>query len=326
MDGFTGNDNVIVLAATNRPDVLDPALLRPGRFDRRVVLDLPDLAGREAIMKIHAAGKPFAKVTWDKVAKRTVGFSGADLENMLNEAAIGAARENRKAITEADLEEAATRVKLGPEKKRLQSPREREMTAYHEAGHAVVGHLLSGADPVHRVSIVSRGMALGFTMSRPETDKYQQTESELKDLIAVMQGGRAAEEVIYDERTGGAANDIERATRIARAMVTDFGMSDLGPISMGPMYETSDWGRAYAEPYKVSDVMQGKIDEEVRRLVEEGFKKAVKIIRDNRTKMDGLVRRLLEVETVEQEEFEKIMGVKKAVFANRDELVSPKNV
>ncbi|HLE49644.1 MAG TPA: ATP-dependent zinc metalloprotease FtsH [Patescibacteria group bacterium] len=324
MDGFTGNDNVIVLAATNRPDVLDPALLRPGRFDRRVVLDLPDLAGREAIMKIHSQGKPFAKVTWDKVAKRTVGFSGADLENMLNEAAIGAARENRKAITEADLEEAATRVKLGPEKKRLQSPREREMTAYHEAGHAVVGHLLPGADPVHRVSIVSRGMALGFTMSRPETDKYQQTESELKDLIAVMQGGRAAEEVIYDERTGGAANDIERATRIARAMVTDFGMSDLGPISMGPMYETSDWGRAYAEPYKVSDVMQGKIDEEVKRLVEEGFDKAVKIIGDNRTKMDGLVRRLLEVETVEQEEFEKIMGIKKAVFANRDELVSPK--
>jgi len=161
-------------------------------------------------------------------------------------------------------------------------------------------------------------------MSRPETDKYQQTESELKDLIAVMQGGRAAEEVIYDERTGGAANDIERATRIARAMVTDFGMSDLGPISMGPMYETSDWGRAYAEPYKVSDVMQGKIDEEVKRLVEEGFDKAVKIIGDNRTKMDGLVRRLLEVETVEQEEFEKIMGIKKAVFANRDELVSPK--
>lgn len=322
MDGFTGNDNVIVLAATNRPDVLDPALLRPGRFDRRVVLDLPDLAGREAIMKIHAQGKPFAKVTWDKVAKRTVGFSGADLENMLNEAAIGAARENRKAITEVDIEEAATRVKLGPEKKRLQSPREREMTAYHEAGHAVVGHLLPGADPVHRVSIVSRGMALGFTMSRPETDKYQQTESELKDQIAVMQGGRAAEEVIYDERTGGAANDIERATRIARAMVTDFGMSDLGPISMGPMYETSDWGRAYAEPYKVSDVMQGKIDEEVKRLVEDGFKKAVKIIGDNRTKMDVLVRRLLEVETVEQEEFEKIMGVKKAIFANRDTLQS----
>ena len=326
LDGFTGNDNVIVLAATNRPDVLDPALLRPGRFDRRVVLDFPDLAGRAAIMKIHAQGKPFAKVTWDKVAKRTVGFSGADLENMLNEAAIGAARENRKAITEAALEEAATRVKLGPEKKRLQSPREREMTAYHEAGHAVVGHLLSGADPVHRVSIVSRGMALGYTMSRPETDKYQQTESELKDLIAVMQGGRAAEEVIYDERTGGAANDIERATRIARAMVTDFGMSDLGPISMGPMYETSDWGRAYAEPYKVSDVMQGKIDNEVKRLVEEGFKKAVKIIGDNRAKMDALVRKLLEVETVEQEEFEKIMGVKKAVFANRDELVSSKNV
>jgi cell division protease FtsH len=272
------------------------------------------MEGRKAIMKIHAEGKPFAKdVSWDKISKRTVGFSGADLENMLNEAAIGAARENRKSINDADIEEAATRVKLGPEKKRLQSPREREMTAYHEAGHAVVGHLLPGADPVHRVSIVSRGMALGFTMSRPETDKYQQTESELKDQIAVMQGGRAAEEVVYDERTGGAANDIERATRFARAMVVDFGMSKLGPISLGPMYETSDWGRVYAEPYKVSDVMQGKIDDEIRRLVEEGYEKAKKVIEENRAKLDILVEALLDHETVEQEEFEKIMKVSKAV-------------
>ncbi len=313
MDGFTANDNVIVLAATNRPDVLDPALIRPGRFDRRVVLDLPDIEGRQAIMKIHAVGKPFAKdVNWEKIAKRTVGFSGADIENMLNEAAIGAARTEQKSISEADLEEAATKVKLGPEKKRLQSAREREMTAYHEAGHAVVGHMLPGADPVHRVSIVSRGMALGYTMSRPDTDKYQQTESELKDQIAVMQGGRAAEEVVYHEKTGGASNDIERATRIARAMVTDFGMSRLGPISMSPMYESSDWGRAYGEPYKVSDQMQGKIDEEVKRLVDEGYKLSEKIVRENRDKLDKLVEKLLEVETVEQEEFDKIMGVKKA--------------
>ncbi|OGD71589.1 cell division protein FtsH [Candidatus Collierbacteria bacterium RIFCSPHIGHO2_02_FULL_49_10] len=316
MDGFTTNDNVIVLAATNRPDVLDPALIRPGRFDRRVVLDLPDIEGRKATMKIHAVGKPFARdLNWDKMAKRTVGFSGADIENMLNEAAIGAARGENKTISEADLEEAATRVKLGPEKKRLQSPREREMTAYHEAGHAVVGHLLPGADPVHRVSIVSRGMALGYTMSRPDTDKYQQTESELKDQIAVMQGGRAAEEVVYREKTGGASNDIERATRIARAMVTDFGMSKLGPISMSPMYESSDWGRAYGEPYKVSDQMQGKIDDEIKRLVDDGYKLAEKIVKDNRDKMDKLVETLLEAETVEQEEFEKIMGVKKAVPA-----------
>ncbi len=314
MDGFTVNDNVIVLAATNRPDVLDPALIRPGRFDRKVTLDLPDIEGRKAIMKIHSVGKPFAKdVNWDKMSKRTVGFSGADIENMLNEAAIGAAREENKTISEADLEEAATKVKLGPEKKRLQSPREREMTAFHEAGHAIVGHLLSGADPVHRVSIVSRGMALGYTMSRPDTDKYQQTESELKDQIAVMQGGRAAEEVVYNEKTGGASNDIERATRIARAMVLDFGMSKLGPVSLGPMYESSDWGRAFGEPFKVSDQMQGKIDEEIKRLVDDGYKVAVKTLKENRAKMDRLVEKLLDVETVEQEEFEKIMEVKKAM-------------
>ncbi len=325
MDGFTANDNVIVLAATNRPDVLDPALIRPGRFDRRVVLDLPDIEGRQAIMRIHAVGKPFAKdVNWEKIAKRTVGFSGADIENMLNEAAIAAARNERKSIMEEDLEEAATKVKLGPEKKRLQSPREREMTAYHEAGHAVVGHMLPGADPVHRVSIVSRGMALGYTMSRPDTDKYQQTESELKDQIAVMQGGRAAEEVVYHEKTGGASNDIERATRIARAMVTDFGMSRLGPISMSPMYESSDWGRAYGEPYKVSDQMQGKIDEEVKRLVDEGYKMSEKIVKENRDKLDKLVEKLLEVETVEQEEFDKIMGVKKAKSELETVLEHPK--
>ncbi|MBI1872088.1 ATP-dependent zinc metalloprotease FtsH, partial [Candidatus Collierbacteria bacterium] len=314
MDGFTANDNVIVLAATNRPDVLDPALIRPGRFDRRVVLDMPDIEGRKAIMKIHSVGKPFEKgLDWDKAAKRTVGFSGADLENMLNEAAIGAARENRKSITMADLEEAATKVKLGPEKKRLQSPKEREMTAYHEAGHAVVGHLLAGTDPIHRVSIVSRGLALGFTMARPETDKYQQTGSELKDNIAMMLGGRAAERTVYNEMTGGASNDIERATRIARAMVIDFGMSKLGPVAMGPMYETTDWGRSFAEPFKVSDVMQGKIDDEIKRLVDEGYDTAEKIIKEHREKLEKLVKRLLDVETVEQAEFEKIMGVKKPV-------------
>lgn len=322
MDGFTGNDSVIVLAATNRPDVLDPALLRPGRFDRKVTLDLPDLEGRREIMKIHAAGKPFVKdVNWEKVAKRTVGFSGADLENMLNEAAIGAARDDRKAITNADLEEAATRVKLGPEKKRLQSPREREMTAYHEGGHAIVGHFLKGTDPIHRVSIVSRGMALGYTMARPEVDKYQQTESELKDQIAMMLGGRAAEKIIYNEMTGGAANDIERATRVARAMVTDFGMSRLGPLSMSPMYENADWGRVYAEPYKVSDKTQEKIDDEVKRLVDEGYKLAEKILEENRTKLDKLVRRLLEVETVEMEEFDEIVGVKKAIYS--EEMMLP---
>ena len=241
MDGFTPNDNVIVLAATNRPDVLDPALIRPGRFDRRVSLDMPDIEGRKAILAIHAKGKPFDKgLDWDRVAKRTVGFSGADLENMLNEAAIQAARLAKKAIGAKEIEEAATKVKLGPEKRRLQSDLERRMTAYHEAGHAVVGHMLPGADPVHRVSIVSRLMSLGQTLALPERDKYQQTRSELTDMMAMMLGGRAAEKLVFKELTAGAANDIEKVTRLARKMVVEFGMSDLGPVALGPMWETSE--------------------------------------------------------------------------------------
>ena len=313
MDGFTTNDNVIVLAATNRPDVLDSALVRPGRFDRRVTLDLPDIAGRKEIVAIHAKGKPFGSdVNWDKVAKRTVGFSGADLENMLNEAAIRAARFSRKEILMEDLEEAATRVKLGPEKRKLQSKYERKMTAYHEAGHAIVGHMLPGNDPIHRISIVSRGMALGYTMSQPTTDKYQQTESELKDQICAMMGGRVAEKLVFNEITGGAASDIERATRIARAMVVDFGMSKLGPINFGPMYDKFEWGRSYSEPAKISEVTLTEVDAEIRRLVEEGNKMAQTLILKHRKKMDSLVTRLLEVETIEQDEFEKIMGIKKA--------------
>lgn len=315
MDGFTVNDNVIVIAATNRPDVLDPALIRPGRFDRRVTLDLPDISGRKDIVKIHAQGKPFDMgVDWDKVAKRTVGFSGADLENMLNEAAIRAARFDRKEIVMEDLEEAALRVKLGPEKKRLQSPRERKMTAYHEIGHALVGHLLPGNDPIHRVSIVSRGMALGYTMSQPTADKYQHTELELKDQIAAMLGGRAAEKLIFNEMTAGAASDIERATKIARAMVVDFGMSRLGPVAYGPMLDTSDWGKVYMEPVKVSEATQAKVDAELKRLVDEGYSQAVKILNENKKVMEKLVERLLEVETIEQEEFEKIVGVKKSSY------------
>ncbi|HKY73764.1 MAG TPA: ATP-dependent zinc metalloprotease FtsH, partial [Patescibacteria group bacterium] len=224
MDGFTPNDAVIVLAATNRGDLLDPALVRPGRFDRRVMLDLPDLEERKFILSIHSKNKPFAKsVDWNKAAKRTVGFSGADLENMLNEAAILIAREGRTEINMKDIEEAALKVKLGPEKKRLQSDYERKMTAYHEGGHAVLAHFLPNTDPVHRISIVSRGRALGFTMTPPEHDKYQQTQSELEDEIVVLLGGRTAEKMIFNELTGGASSDIERATRIAKSMVMDYG-------------------------------------------------------------------------------------------------------
>lgn len=315
MDGFTQTDNVIVIAATNRPDVLDPALVRPGRFDRRVNLDLPDIAGRKSIIEIHKKGKPFAKtLDWDKVAERTVGFSGADLENMLNEAAILAARDNRKEIWMVDIEEAAMKVKMGPERKRLQSELERKMTAYHEAGHALVGHLLPGTDPIHRLSIVSRGMALGFTMSRPKTDKYQQTQTELKDEIAMSLGGRAAEKLVFNELTAGAASDIERATMLARRMVVDFGMSSLGPVAMGQMTEVNSWGYTYGESIRLSEATQAKVDSEINKLVEEGLKTAEKVLVTNKKVLDKVVARLMKIETLEQEEFEKLVGKPKAVF------------
>ncbi len=315
MDGFMQTDNVIVIAATNRPDVLDPALIRPGRFDRRVNLDLPDIAGRKSIIEIHKKGKPFAKVlNWDKVSERTVGFSGADLENMLNEAAILAARDDRKEIWMVDIEEAAMKVKMGPERKRLQSELERKMTAYHEAGHALVGHLLPGTDPIHRLSIVSRGMALGFTMSRPKTDKYQQTRTELKDEIAMSLGGRAAEQLIFNELTAGAASDIERATMLARRMVVDFGMSDLGPVAMGQMTEVNNWGYSYGESIRLSEATQAKVDSEIKKLVDEGLKTAEKILAGNETILDKIVTRLMKIETLEQEEFEELVGKPKAVF------------
>ena len=313
MDGFTPSDNVIVVAATNRPDVLDAALLRPGRFDRKVNLDLPDIAGRKAIIEIHRKGKPFMKeVSWDRVSERTVGFSGADLENMLNEAAILAAREARKEIGMKDIEEAALKVEIGPEKKRLQSTRERKMTAYHEAGHAVVGHLLPGNDPVRRVSIVSRGLALGFTLSRPKTDKYQTTKTELIDRLAMMLGGRAAEKVVYDELTAGAANDIENATRLARRMVVDFGMSDIGPLALGQSTELGIWGMSYGDQVRVSEDMQAKIDTEVKKLVDSAYITAETVLKKQRKTLDKVVEQLMKVETLEQDSFEKIMGSPKA--------------
>lgn len=308
MDGFTTSDNVMVMAATNRPDVLDPALVRPGRFDRRVNLDLPDIAGRKAIIKIHMKGKPFGKdMNWDKVAEMTVGFSGADLENMLNEAAILTARDNKKQVGMTEIREAAIKVKLGPEKKRLQSKKERLLTAYHEAGHAVVGHVLPGTDPIQRVSIVSRGMALGYTMSRPTADKYQETEKEMKDQLAALLGGRAAEKMFCNELTGGAASDIERATGLARRMVVDLGMSSLGPISFGPSWEMTSWGKEYTETNKWSDQMQAKIDEEVKKLVDNGYKLAEKTLNSNKDKVERLVKRLIKIETIEYDDFEKIM-------------------
>src|ERR1035437_9414857 len=277
MDGFTQTEQLVVIAATNRPDVLDPALIRPGRFDRRVALDMPDVNGRKAILSIHARGKPFAKnVDWEKIAKRTVGFSGADLENMLNEAAILAARLGKKAIDMSDLEEAATKVKLGPEKKRLQTEEDRKMTAYHEAGHALVSWFMPHMDPVHRISIVSRGMSLGHTMMEP-MDRIHETKTHLIEQIAVMLGGRAAESLVFNEVTTGASDDINKATEVARMMVTEYGMSDLGPLNLA-----SDPRTPY-EQSTVSEDMSSKIDAQIKRITDEGYKNASEILKNLRS-------------------------------------------
>lgn len=312
MDGFAPSERVVVVAATNRGDLLDTALLRPGRFDRRIIVDYPDVDGRKAIIKIHAKGKPFeSKVNWDKIAKRTVGFSGADLENMLNEAAIFAARQAKTTINMDDLEEAATKVKLGPEKKRLQSDLDRKLTAYHETGHAVVSHFLPHTDPVHRISIVSRGMALGFTLIPPAKDKLHETKTHLMERIAVMMGGRAAEEVIFSEVTTGAANDFDQATMIARSMVVEYGMSNLGPINYGPTMDITEWGKNYMQENRVSEEMMAKIDAEVKRIITDAYATAIKIVKENRKLMDAIANALLKKEGLDQEEFEEIIKLKK---------------
>ncbi len=312
MDGFTPNDNVIVLAATNRGDLLDPALLRPGRFDRRVLLDMPDKEGRVAILKIHAKGKKFKKsIDWEKVADRTVGFSGADLENMLNEAAILAAREDKKEIALEDIEEAATKVKLGPAKKRLQSEEDRKITAYHEGGHAITAHFLEKTDPVQRVSIVARGASLGHTFIPPAADRTHETRSRLKEQITAMLGGRAAEELIFGEMTAGAANDIEKATELARAMVIELGMSSLGPINFSTQLDEESQKRLFMGENVVSEDTQKQIDKEIRLLMNQAYKKALEIIKKNKKTLDIIAKELLEKETLSREEFERIVGRKK---------------
>lgn len=312
MDGFSQNDNVIVMAATNRGDLLDPALVRPGRFDRRVQLNLPDLEERKYILSIHAKGKSFTPdVEWERVARRTVGFSGADLENMLNEAAIAVARGNRTQVTAADIEEASLKVKLGPTKKRLHDEYERRMTAYHEAGHAIVAHLRPHADPVHRISIVSRGRALGYTLTPPEKDKVQTTQSELLDEIMVMMGGRAAEELVFNELTAGASSDISRATNLARAMVTEFGMSQLGPMNYSPQFEMGSYSRAYGEPAKISDRIQEQVDTQINKILTEQYRETLKMLKKYRKELDVVSMALLERETLDTADFEKLMQLEK---------------
>lgn len=312
MDGFTPNDNVVVLAATNRGDLLDPALLRPGRFDRRVMLDMPDKEGRLAILLIHARGKKFGKkIDWGRVADRTVGFSGADLENMLNEAAIGAARNDKTEIAMSDIEEAATKVKLGPAKKRLQSEEDKKITAYHEAGHGIVTHFLTKTDPVHRISIVARGMSLGHTLIPPAADRTHETKGRLMQQITAMLGGRAAEEVVFKEMTSGASSDIAQATKVARAMVVEFGMSEIGPINLGDDMGMGDFGQMeWFEGAKNSQAFMEKVDNEVKKILDACYKNAEKIVKDKRKILDKVSSALIEKETLDRDDFEKIVGKK----------------
>ena len=304
MDGFETNTNIIVVAATNRPDILDPALLRPGRFDRRVTLDLPDLEGRKAILRVHASGKPLApEVTLDTVAKETPGFSGADLSNLVNEAAILAARLNKKSIFMTEFEEAVDRIIAGPERKsRLISRREKEMTAYHEAGHALVAWALPHADRVHKISIVSRGSMGGHTSLIPEEDRYLWTKNQFSDMMAVTMGGRVAEEHIFDEVTTGASNDIERATKIALGMIKRYGMSkSLGPRTFGKREEMVFLGREISEERDYGDKIAEEIDDEVRSLINGAYEQANEILVTHKPKLVRLAEYLIEHETVSGE-------------------------
>ena len=309
MDGFDTDTNIIIMAATNRPDILDPALLRPGRFDRRVVLDRPDMRGREAILKVHTKGKPLApEVDLSVLARSTPGFVGADLENLVNEGAILAARRNKKVIGQPEFEEAIERVIAGPERKsRLISEDEKRIVAYHEAGHAVVMHSLPESDPVQKVSIIARGMAGGYTLALPEEDRMLMPRKKLlADLVGLL-GGRAAEELVFDDITSGASNDIERVTQLARNMVTRLGMSEtLGPMVYGQKEELIFLGREISEQRDYSEAVAEQIDREVRKLVSEAYDRARAILREHREVLDNIASRLLEVETISRDEFEQL--------------------
>ena len=311
MDGFGTDTNVIVIAATNRPDILDPALLRPGRFDRRVVLDRPDIKGRKEILEVHVRGKPLAKgVELEVLARQTPGFVGADIENMVNEAAILAARRNKKAITMAEFEEAVERVVAGPERKsRLITDDEKLVLAYHEAAHALVQTKLPNCDPVHKVSIVARGMSLGYTMALPEQDRYLHTQEKFEDEIAGMLAGRAAEDLIFTDKWTGASDDLEKATKLARKMVTAYGMSSsLGPLTFGDREELVFLGREIAEQRNYSDEIAEEIDSEVQRIIEQAYKRARNILTTYAEKLQAVAERLIEVETIERAELEAMMA------------------
>jgi cell division protease FtsH len=328
MDGFEMKDNIILIAATNRPDILDPALLRPGRFDRQVVVDRPDRKGRKQILEVHTRGKPLAKeIDLDSLAGQTPGFTGADLANLINEAALLTARSSKREITMHELEEGIMRVVAGPEKKtRVMSEKERLITAYHELGHAIVGQVLPNTDPVHKVSIISRGQALGYTISLPTEDKFLTSRAELTDTMAMTLGGRAAEEIVFSEITTGASNDLEKVTETAKQMVMRFGMSErLGPRVFGHDRSLPFLGREFSAEPDYSDEIAREIDDEIRRVVEDAHQTAKDILNDRRTQLDKISKILLERETINSEQFVALLDGKpeNEVFPEEEEEAKP---
>ncbi len=328
MDGFEMKDNIILIAATNRPDILDPALLRPGRFDRQIVVDRPDRKGRAKILEVHTRGKPLAKeINVDALAGQTPGFTGADLSNLVNEAALLAARNGKREITQNELEEGIMRVIAGPEKKtRVMGENERLITAYHEMGHAIVGHYLEHSDPVHKISIISRGQALGYTISMPQEDKFLTTRAELTDNMAMTLGGRAAEEIVFSEITTGASNDLEKVTATAKQMVMRFGMSErLGPRVFGHDHGQPFLGREFSAEPDYSDEIAREIDDEIRRIVETAHQRAIEILTEYRDSLGVISEILVKRETIEKEEFEALLSGKseEEVFGPDDQVSSP---
>ena len=310
MDGFEMKDNIILIAATNRPDILDPALLRPGRFDRQIVVDRPDRTGRKKILEVHTRGKPLAReIDVDALAGQTPGFTGADLSNLVNEAALLAARNGKREITQVELEEGIMRVIAGPEKKtRVMSNKERRITAYHEMGHAIVGHFLPNSDPIHKISVISRGQALGYTISLPGEDKFLTTRAELQDTMAMTLGGRAAEEICFDEITTGASNDLEKVTATAKQMVMRFGMSDkLGPRVFGHDHGQPFLGREFSSEPDYSDEIAREIDDEIRRIIEDAHVQAKNILTQKRVELEKLSEILIKRETIEKLQFETLL-------------------
>ncbi|WP_293830065.1 ATP-dependent zinc metalloprotease FtsH [uncultured Phascolarctobacterium sp.] len=310
MDGFSANEGIIMIAATNRPDILDPALLRPGRFDRQIVVDRPDIKGRTEILKVHVKGKPIGQdVNLDVIAQRTPGFTGADLSNLVNEAALLTARKDKKAINMPEMEEAAERVIMGPERKsRVISDKEKRLTAYHEGGHTIVGMLLEHTDPVHKVTIIPRGRAGGYTLSLPKEDKYYATRSEMLDELKVLLGGRVAEALVLKEISSGASNDLQRATQLARQMICEYGMSEnIGPVTFGHRQDQVFLGRDIARDKDYSEEVAAKIDKEVRSFMEDAYAATEKLLSDNIDKLHVIAKALMEKETLEEEEINQLV-------------------